>query len=259
MLPIYQKQHPLYDRFLPHLAGYLKNDDVVVDVGANCGDTLASMIDTNANIHFICIEPDPEFYRYLKMNAQQISKLSPTASIEFIQSLISSTEDSVGLSGSKGTRSRDNSATPDAMHQTRSLSSILSETDQRGRVRLIKSDVDGYDYDVLSSAGEWLKLEQLMLFFECMCDEMFQREGFIEFIRTLPTLGFSDFWLFDNFGNFMLHTSDLHDIEQLIDYVWRQNIDLGTRSIYYLDILATKPDDINLATDIINDYVKCAP
>ncbi|MEI7464384.1 MAG: hypothetical protein WCJ87_03490 [Burkholderiales bacterium] len=39
----YKKRHRLYDQFLPHLARYLPTGGVVVDIGANVGDTLAAM------------------------------------------------------------------------------------------------------------------------------------------------------------------------------------------------------------------------
>ena len=50
MLPLYQKVHKKYDKFLPHLVKYIKNYSTIIDVGANCGDTLAGMVDANKNI-----------------------------------------------------------------------------------------------------------------------------------------------------------------------------------------------------------------
>jgi tRNA G46 methylase TrmB len=64
-LPEYQQRHRQYDRFLPHLIKDLDHDDIVIDVGANCGDTLAGMVSKNPKLHYICIEPDNEFYSYL--------------------------------------------------------------------------------------------------------------------------------------------------------------------------------------------------
>jgi len=254
LLPVYQKEHPCYDRFLPYIAKYLKKGDIVVDVGANCGDTMAGMINANTEIRFLCIEPDPVFYRFLEMNVQRISETIPNAELELIPNFIASSDEIVVLSGSKGTRTRSNSTATGSIHQTKSLSEILSNTNKNNDLRLIKSDVDGYDYDVISSAAEWLEHDSLMLFFECMYDEEFQRKGFVKLIENLPSKGFSDFWLFDNFGNFMLHLTDFKKNVQLIDYVWRQNQGLATRSIYYFDILATKQGDFELITDIIKSY-----
>jgi len=254
LLPVYQKEHPLYDRFLPYLAKHLEKDDIVVDVGANCGDTMAGMINANPGIRFLCVEPDPIFYRFLETNVRRIFKILPDAAIELIPNFIASTHETVVLSGSKGTRTRSISTEKGSTHQTKSLREILTASKRNDHLRLIKTDVDGYDYDVITSADEWLNHDDLMIFFECMYDEEFQRKGFIKLIKTLPSKGFSDFWLFDNFGNFMLHITDSQHIEQLIDYVWRQNLGLATRSLYYFDILATKPNDHELVTDLINNY-----
>jgi len=40
LLPVYQARFPQYDRFLPHLAGFLPKKLIVIDLGANCADTL---------------------------------------------------------------------------------------------------------------------------------------------------------------------------------------------------------------------------
>ena len=45
LLPHYQREHRLYDRFLPFVARALPAGTAAIDVGANCGDTLAAMDD----------------------------------------------------------------------------------------------------------------------------------------------------------------------------------------------------------------------
>jgi hypothetical protein len=42
LLPTYQKNHPKYDRFLPVLVAHLEKGCVIVDVGANVGDSVNS-------------------------------------------------------------------------------------------------------------------------------------------------------------------------------------------------------------------------
>jgi tRNA G46 methylase TrmB len=59
MLPIYQRAHPKYDRFLPHLVKYFNSAKyIVVDIGANVGDSLAGMIEKNSKLNFINPSPD---------------------------------------------------------------------------------------------------------------------------------------------------------------------------------------------------------
>lgn len=51
-LPLYQSQFANYDRFLPHLAKQLDSNDLVIDIGANVGDTVAAMLLENPNLRF---------------------------------------------------------------------------------------------------------------------------------------------------------------------------------------------------------------
>lgn len=254
MLPTYQQQHKLYDRFLPHLAKYLCSVDMVIDVGANCGDTLAAMFSENSSLRYVCIEPDDEFYEYLEKNVAQIKQSFPNASIQLLQCLISDIDVSAGLSGSGGTKHRDEDAVTGSRFKSRRLAEVLSEVNSGKCLRLIKSDVDGYDYDVLNSAGEWLNSEKLILFFECMYSDAIQRDGYIKLIEKLFARGFSDYWIFDNFGSLILHSVNADTILQLIDYVWRQNQGAASRSIYYFDILAAKPDDVGFISNLVRNY-----
>jgi len=66
VLPAYKKEHINYDRFLPHLVGFINDEDsIVVDIGANYGDTLAALAISNSNLTYICIEVCIDSYDYL--------------------------------------------------------------------------------------------------------------------------------------------------------------------------------------------------
>ena len=87
ILPAYQQGCPQYDRFLPHLGKYLPVNSVVVDVGANCPDTLASMIDGNPQLKFLRIEADDFFYLYLTSNIDAMRKIIPGPQIKAVKCL----------------------------------------------------------------------------------------------------------------------------------------------------------------------------
>jgi len=256
MLPVYKQHHKLYDSFLPHLVSFFNNGDVVVDVGANCGDSLAAMVTENPRLNYICIEPDDDFYRYLEVNTALIKKTLPDLKIQLEKCLISNFDISSGLSGVGGTKHRDDALINNNKIKSRPLSAILNELDLGKNLRLIKSDVDGYDYEVIHSAGKWLNNSQVMLFFECQYFDNTQRDGFVLLLKELSTLGFSDFWFFDNFGGFLLNSKDSNIHNQLIDYIWRQNTEQYTRTVNYLDILVSKPIDFELVNIIVNQYVE---
>jgi len=68
-------------------------------------------------------------------------------------------------------------------------------------------------------------------------------------------IGYTDWAIFDNFGQLLFRANDLSHVFQLFEYVWRQNINQSTRTIYYFDILASKQTDAPLIDKVLNDYV----
>ena len=60
-LRVCQNAYKQYDRFPPHLAKYLEDGSVVIDVGANVGDTVAAMVSSNDRLRYVCDEADDVF------------------------------------------------------------------------------------------------------------------------------------------------------------------------------------------------------
>ena len=73
LLAYYQRKCPLFNRINPYLAK-LQNEvygNWIIDVGANVGDTLASMV-KHTKAGFLCIEPTEEYYELLSNNVANI-------------------------------------------------------------------------------------------------------------------------------------------------------------------------------------------
>lgn len=250
----YKSRHRLYDRFLPHLAKYLPSGAAVVDVGANVGDTLAAMYCENPTLDFICIEPDDEFFSLLEANAKRIRDLDPAASIASIKMLVGASKEAVVLKGSGGTKtavSFDEGGTA----MTRRALDDLPEPIREKEICLIKSDVDGYDYDVIESGFELINRHRPILFFECQFDHEFQKESYERLINSLFAMGYDSAVVFDNFGEVMIRTERVADIVQLFGYLWRQNSGRTSRAMYYYDILFSAPRHSALVTQCIADYL----
>lgn len=254
LLPTYRKQHKLYDRFLPHLSKYLEPKSTVIDIGANCGDTLAAMYDANSNLNFVCVEPDEAFFALLQENLLRIKAVDKNASIQAINALVGKQITDVSLEGAGGTKKAV------IGNSSRSISSemldhILS-TSELTRVALLKSDVDGFDYDVIDSADAILGAHAPIIFFECHFDHIFQKTGYEKTIANLRSRGYVNWVVFDNFGEVVLRTDDIGQIRQLLDYVWRQNTKRTTRTVFYYDILTNTRKDDALVSKVINDYIE---
>jgi hypothetical protein len=154
------------------------------------------------------------------------------------------------LAGSGGTKH----AVPGAgAPPTTTLDEIASKRKWQ-RVRLLKSDVDGFDYDVINSAAELIRRDGPLLFFECQYFDDVQRSGFERLLRSLGDAGYTRWTVFDNFGEVMLADTFPAQITQLMSYAWRQNQNRATRTVYYYDILAAGPADASLVDRVLGEY-----
>ncbi len=203
---------------------------------------------------FFFIEPDPKFFDYLESNVARIRAASARSYITTCKALIGVEMKSADLEGVGGTKhavARDDGG--GMMSVT--LDALLQDADGR-QPRLIKSDVDGFDYDVILSAQGALRRCHPLLFFECQIDTQQQKDGFERLIAGLADSGYSDWVAFDNFGNLILRTGEAQIVRQLLDYVWRQTQHKSTRTIYYVDILASCRDDAALVGTALEAYLR---
>jgi FkbM family methyltransferase len=254
LLPEYQAIHPHYDRFLPRLGAALREGDVVIDVGANCGDTLAAMRQANRGLEFVCVEPDDGFFAYLERNTARLIEAAPGGRVHLVKSLAGQQAGPVVLSGGGGTRTAaaGDPGTAQGM-VSRTLDDIVYSLgdDVAHRLRLLKSDVDGWDHDVLDSASQLLQQVQPLLFFECQPVTEAQYLGTQRTLGRLGDAGYKHFFMFDNYGSFMLRCDGLTGVTQLIDYTWQQQMGRATRTVHYFDVLACTEADFALVGAVV--------
>lgn len=252
LLPHFQGSYLKYDKFLPHLVKHFESSGCIVDVGANVGDSLAAMVSANNSLHYICIEPDGHFFNYLKKNSEIMKVAHPGLKIEIIQSFVGMELSTVFLEGIGGTKHA--VSDPHGHFISEQLDDILAEISDFDFVKLLKSDVDGFDYDVLNSAMEIIKRDLPIIYFECQYDFQYQLESFTKSILQLAALGYTFWTLFDNFGEKVFQTQDFGLILQMLNYVWNQNNGIATRTIYYYDILVCHEKDSEFVKSVISSY-----
>lgn len=255
-LPVYQKLHRQYDSFLPYFAKALPKGGLVIDVGANCGDTLCAMIQQNENLNFLCVEADSDFYEYLMQNIIQIKAETSCASIAVVKAFVGKDLANVKMAGSGGTKKACTSPFEQMNSlKAESLDSITSRLDiALESLTLLKIDTDGFDYDVLNSAKSLLRRLKPFVFFECQCDNIDQKNEYFNIIKWLSRIGYCKWVVFDNFGAVMMRTTDYSLIFDLVEYVWRQGKGLSTRTFYYIDILAATQGDAESLDHAIDGY-----
>lgn len=249
-LPRYQAQYSCYDQFLPVLAKVLPAGSRVIDVGANCGDSVAALLSGNAALDIVAIEADPLFSRYLTANLALLQQQCAAARLRACQALVGLQVQQAVLSGGAGTRK----ALPLAggQLQAATLDGLLSQW-PAVPVSLLKIDVDGFDYDVLDSAPGLIASEQPLLFFEYQCDNSQQQQGYQHSLQRLAQQGYQHWVIFDNFGQLMLQTDQVAHLLQLQCYLQAQSP--FTRSaVVYFDVLAATAAQYPLLQQAVHTY-----
>ena len=234
-LPDYQSTNRFYDRFLPHLAQYLPKNSLVIDVGANVGDTLVGMLGNNEKLEYLCIEASSDFFSDLKKNYESLMAQNSELNITILNEFVGKDITDVGLDGQGGTK---HAVIGNGNIKSKSMTSILSELGLgHSRISLFKTDCDGFDWDVIRSSYEALT-HKPYIYFECYYNNLEQLESYKELFSEMVSMGYSKFSLFDNFGQYILSTDNLNQSNELLDYIKRQNFNNSTRTYFYYDVLA---------------------
>ena len=240
-LPVFQGAHRLYDRFLPVLCSHLPSTGVIVDVGANIGDTIAAVMQTCSN-PIIAIEGHLPYFEILRDN---LSKIDPNNRVTPIHALVGTGAHKGSLVAGGGTATLDNSGAG----QMRALDELLANwLDQ---VVLLKVDTDGFDADVILSGMGMIEASRPMLFWEGGTAGAITFESMYE---KIAATGYDRFWIFDNFGNLMLSecgTKELKDFDRYIASVHRHRC---TLAICYVDVLASSQNNLATARAAIAKY-----
>jgi len=208
LLSIYDYLYPKYDKFISKLVINMKENESVIDIGANIGDTLARLINSNSKPKYYSIEADEYFFEYLKKNKEKIVS-STQNRITLIKELVGM--DLIGnLSDTTpGTKSLVESSDG---FKTKKLDQIIIEHNIKN-IALIKVDVDGYDYNVLLSGMNQIKKYKPILFFEYMS---LNELGYTDLINKLHEIGYKNWTALNNYGEIIFENKSYTDILRLI-------------------------------------------
>lgn len=273
--PVYIASIPLYDRFFPRLCANL-NKGVVIDIGANIGDTVCMIRSAGSQHQIVAVEPNALFHRLMTKNIS----VNSLKDIKIYQYPISSRHQSIRLS--QDTNLSTANAKPDQptlemqsndeILETRTFSDILNDFQLPAKeIRAIKIDTDGYDWDVLDSVYNWLTqqpescTEIPLIFYEHQTyltsngplDEMreMREDDYIRALQTLRNIGYTNYFIFDNFGTLVSHVSDLSFLSGLARYP-RHSERFNQRStIYYFDVLLCTDSHLAVVERTISEYV----
>lgn len=232
-LPKFQEKWRLYDRFLPVLTKHISSDKLIIDVGANIGDTAIAMLQTCKN-PILCIEPSSVFVPFLERNLRRLPT-SLADRITLATKMVGTGEISGSLEHTKGGTAKVNMMVSAEVINFCSLDSLVADN---VAVQLIKVDTDGFDFDVLKSATKVIARSNPILFWENALFEDFQLTGYEALYQRLDQKGYKHIWIFDNYGNVISKDSGFDTLRDINRYVYSMEKSRCTRTIYYTDVLA---------------------
>jgi FkbM family methyltransferase len=206
LLPDFAGARSWYGQNLVALAAALNHpesgsDDPmnVIDIGANIGDSAAQII-AKTNARVLCVEGDPYWAEYLHKNLDN----NPRAVLEEV--LLTPDEQSGGTSSpvrAKGTTRFVQSDSKHGALPALSTQALRKKHPEFDRVRLIKSDTDGFDPVLVPAAAEAWRDSAPVLFFEFdpILAKVAGNNDPAAMWGQLADLGYSDLIIWDNTGD----------------------------------------------------------
>lgn len=253
-LPRYQARFPTYDAFLPILACHLPKASMVVDVGANVGDTIAGMAAVNSNLVFVAVEPSDDFLPYLAINLEELRKVYGSLDVEIVKAFVSNNLAIGGMEGKAGTRRAIVGDTSISSAIENIMLDGLANRFSEQAISLVKVDTDGFDWSVIASGRQLFATRQPLLFFETELGSAFEHfANYVEEIRFLGEGCGYRFTLFDNFGVPVVHDVDAPVATQLLGYLVSSQA-TNRKAIFYFDILAAPQSQAAIVQAALGDW-----
>lgn len=238
-LPFMLAQYEHYDTLLPRLGAALRRqhgDLVLIDVGANIGDT-ASLILDQVEARILAVEPDPDYFAFLQKN---------TAAFEQVTCVAAALTDIADETGPALTKVAGTAFMSKAGGVT--LDSLIESHPAFAAAHLLKVDTDGFDYKVLQGARRLLTTSHPAIFFE-LSPEHYEKVGKVDPTAVFPflrDLGYTTVALYDNEG-WLICSGVPGDgsgmFEQLVHYA-------RTRGSYF-DVLAFHASSADFAREFL--------
>jgi FkbM family methyltransferase len=256
MLGVYLALYPRHDQALGEITRIMyehMGTFSAIDIGANVGDT-AALICKYHNIPVLCIEGCSKFIPYLKTNAAKMGHHIHIA--ECFVGIKSGFIDKEFINISKGTAvitnlSKEEHSKVSTLHSIKTLEDILAQNNNFEGAALIKIDTDGCDFEIINHSLNCLKKNRPVLFFEY--DPSFKLTGEDDAqaaMQSLWDIGYRNFLIYDNFGNFFIALHDLNGFHDLNAYLAANR--KTNQIIYYFDVCAISNEQLDLFEKIRN-------
>lgn len=242
-----QETQPYRDLNIAISAKYMYEkypDKVIIDIGANVGDT-AALIASQTKSQLLLIESSDYFHSFLVKNAKLFEN-----KVKILKCFIGNGEPISGdLVHWGGTayflENSDQRTIP-----TSRLGDICQEN-----ACLVKIDTDGFDFDIILSSLSFLKSNRPGLIFENQIRNLDDLNKCNAVFKKLSSIGYGHFIFWDDPGFLITSTSSLDTVADLNRYLFEiwQHIQ-ATKSIYNYDVLCLTEDDKDVFESVKSYY-----
>ena len=241
-LPYYRRRFPQYSSNVGRIGAAMleKYPDLsLIDIGANVGDTVA-IVRELAHFPILCIEGSPAYLPLLRINVDHL------ADVEIEAGYVGGESGAVAASARTvdGTGYLAIGGSDQETILLRSLYEIILRHPRFASSKLVKSDTDGMDCQILAGAADYLASMRPAIFFEYDPD-LTARAGAsaIRVFDVLKGAGYRQALVYENTGDLIL-LLDMEDNRLLADL---DAFFSGHNGLRYADICAFHASDSDLA------------
>ena len=239
-IPVIQSKYRYYDTALPRICKFInaqKGSIILIDVGANVGDTV-SLITDEIFGKFLCVEAFDKYFQLLLMNTENIQN------VVCEKVLLSDEEEIVNVSlvQDAGTAYVSGQGTGDVNTQylATTIDKLVEKHQDFSRTNILKVDTDGYDYKIIRGSKKLISESKPAIYFELSPHHLINLgENPTSIFEYLLELGYSNALIYDGFGYpfLKIHISDLATIEQIVNYA------RIIKRYFYYDVLVVHEND----------------
>jgi FkbM family methyltransferase len=252
LFPMYDKALPRISVNIQEIAGKL----IVIDVGANIGDT-ATLISEKVNgASILCVEGNEKVLEFLNYNIKFIRNNSITIEPRFCTDFPSNTGFSVDMhyGTAKLVKDETSSIQGDTLDNMVNRNSVFQDTN------LLKIDTDGFEITVFNGAKKIIQQIQPIIYFEFNPHD-YEKAGQDTFylFDLLASAGYKKALFYTNCG-IPLGIYDITDKQKMKELINNlAEIENGKTIYYYYDILLIPENKYNIYHKIFQNEMAFLP
>ncbi|AIE76002.1 MULTISPECIES: FkbM family methyltransferase [unclassified Synechocystis] len=242
LLPV----QPYRDQCVGVSAGFFSKkypDSLIIDVGANIGDT-AAIVSTYSNNELLLIESSDYYFDILEANSSKF-KNNVTLKKIFIADGSQVSGYLYHWGGTAYFKAEENGVNI----KTERLCDLT-----KNKVCFVKLDTDGFDFDIILDSVKWFSQVKPGILFENQIRNAHDLAQADLVFDKLFEIGYTHFIVWDDPGFHLLSTSSIKDLKQLNRYLFKVWEREGYRTICNYDVLCIHENDHEIYDSLCKYY-----